>query len=174
VSDILVRRVAPGDGPRVKLVRLRALASDPSSFASTHEREAAYGDAEWVEWATADATGEETTTLLASCDGEPVGIVAAYRNDRDVHLFHVIAMWVAPEVRGRGVGRFLLETLESWIAECGGTTTELMVAESSVAARRLYESAGYRPDGAIKLSEHVAGLSHIGMRKPIGTSVAEG
>ena len=167
MSDIVIRRVTPDDGPAVKAVRLRALAADPTSFASTFEREAAYGDAEWVEWASADAAGDETTTLLARRDDEPVGIDAAYRNERDPGLFHVVAMWVAPEARGRGVGRFLLETLEAWIADCGGTTAELMVAESSLPARRLYESAGYRPDGATKMSELVAGLTHIGMRKPV-------
>jgi ribosomal protein S18 acetylase RimI-like enzyme len=168
VSDILVRRVSSGEGPQVRAVRLRALATDPASFASTLEHEVAFGDQEWVEWAREDAAGDETTTLLAWQDDEPVGIVAAYRNEQDSGLYHVVAMWVAPEVRGRAVGRFLLETLEAWIAECGGTTAELMVAEDSVPARRLYESAGYRPDGAVKLSEHTPGLRYVGMRKPVG------
>jgi ribosomal protein S18 acetylase RimI-like enzyme len=168
VSDVVIRRVGSTDGRWIKAVRLRALAADPSSFAATLEREQAYSDDEWDEWARADASGEQATTLLAWRDDEPVAMVAAYRNERDEGLFHVVAMWVAPETRGRGVGRFLLETLETWIAECGGTTAELMVAESSLPARRLYESAGYRPDGASKLSEHTPGLEYVGMRKPVG------
>ncbi|HEY7380134.1 MAG TPA: GNAT family N-acetyltransferase [Gaiella sp.] len=167
MSDVLIRRVRRDDGPRVKAIRLRALEADPSSFAATLERESAYDDGEWAEWAESDATGDQATTLLAEQDGEPVGIVAAYRNERDEHMFHVVAMWVAPEVRGRGVGRFLLDSVETWIADAGGTVAELMVAESSVAARRLYESAGYRPDGTTRLSEHMQGLTYVGMRKPV-------
>jgi GNAT superfamily N-acetyltransferase len=167
VSGLVIRRVTPDDGALIKDVRLRALATDASSFASPHEREAGYADAEWVEWASADATGDDTTTLLACEDDRPAGIIAAYRNERDPGLFHVAAMWVAPETRGRGVGRFLLETLEAWIAECGGTTAELLVADGSLPARRLFESAGYRPDGAAKMSEHVTGQACIGMRKPL-------
>ncbi len=108
-TETVIRRVEPRDGPLVKSLRLRALGTDPTSFASTRGREAAYTDDEWNAWAAGDATGDEMATMIAFRGAEPVGIVAAYRDDAEVRLYHVIAMWAAPESRGRGLGRQLLQ-----------------------------------------------------------------
>ena len=116
----MVRRIEASEGPVVKAVRLRSLATDPSSFASTYAREAAFAEDEWTAWAASDASGDEMTTLLALRSGEPVSLVAAYRDDLQASLFHVIALWVAPEARGEGIGRRLLDEIEEWIAVCGG------------------------------------------------------
>jgi ribosomal protein S18 acetylase RimI-like enzyme len=100
----VIRRIKASEGPVVKAVRLRALATDPSSFASTYTREAGFADDEWTDWAAGDATGDEMTTLLALRGRAPVGLVAAYRDEVQRNLFHIVAMWVAPEVRREGVG----------------------------------------------------------------------
>jgi ribosomal protein S18 acetylase RimI-like enzyme len=164
-TGTVIRRVEPRDGPLVKSLRLRALAADPTSFASTHGREAAYIDEKWDAWAAGDATGDEMATMIALRGVEPVGIVAAYRDDVDVRVYHVIAMWVAPESRGRGLGRRLLQAIEDWIVESRGTSVQLEVADAAEAAFRLYESAGYMPDGSQSPSPHTSGVTHIGLRK---------
>jgi ribosomal protein S18 acetylase RimI-like enzyme len=165
VADIIVRRVRPDDGPMIRRVRLDALASDPASFGSTYEREAAYADEKWAEWAAGDAAGEDMATLLAVCEEEPVGIVAAYRSDTERDVFVVFSMWVAPGVRGRGIGRRLLREIEAWIASAGGAVVRLSVTDAAAAARQLYETAGYEPDGRAKESRHTKGLIEIGLRK---------
>ena len=166
-SEIVVRRVQPADGRLVREVRLRSLFSDPASFGSTYEREAAFSDADWDEWASDDAAGDDMATLLALRRGEPVGIVGAFRDDDEASLFHVIAMWVAPDERGRGLGRRLLGEIEGWIAASGGSTVQLSVADSAEPARRLYESAGYSPDGESIPSPHHPGVRHVSLRRPL-------
>jgi GNAT superfamily N-acetyltransferase len=74
-------------------------------------------------------------------------------------------MWVAPEVRRSGVGRRLLQEIEAWIASAGGTMSELMVTTAAAPARRLYESAGYEPDGNERESRHTPRLFEVGYRK---------
>ena len=152
----------------VKWVRLRSLATDPSSFISTYAREVAFAEDEWTDWAAGDAAGEEKATMLAVRLREPVGLVAAYRDEVQRDLFHVVAMWVAPEVRRAGIGRRLLSTIEEWIAACGGSCVQLAVADQALAARRLYDTAGYTPDGERSESAHTPGVTHVSLRKELG------
>ena len=163
-----VRRVTAANGPLVRAVRLRALASDPLSFGSTYEREAAYTDAKWDEWAAGDAAGDDAATFLAF-DGEaPIGIVVGARRDDEQDVFNVFAMWVAPEARRRGVARLMLETVERWIASAGARQAALSVTTAAPAARRLYESAGYEPTGSSAESRHTPGVVEFGYRKTLG------
>jgi ribosomal protein S18 acetylase RimI-like enzyme len=166
-ADVVVRRIRPDDASLLRDVRLRALATDPPSFGSTHEREAAYPDERWREWCEGDAAGGEMTTLLALRGGEAVGLVAACRDDEEPHVFGVFSMWVAPEVRGEGIGRRLLHEVEDWISSSGGTAVRLSVTNTASAAQQLYETAGYERDGRSNESRHTRGLVEIGLRKQL-------
>ena len=53
-------------------------------------------------------------------------------------------MWVAPEVRGLGLGRRLLGSLESRAAAAGARTARLETNGALTEAIALYRSAGYR------------------------------
>jgi ribosomal protein S18 acetylase RimI-like enzyme len=76
-------------------------------------------------------------------------------------------MWVAPEARGAGIGRRLLDAVEGWIASCDGRSVQLSVADTALAARRLYETAGYEPDGDAADSPHTPGVTHLSLRKDL-------
>ena len=166
----MIRRIQAADAPTVRAVRLQALATDPSSFASTYEREAAFPEQTWTDWAASDAFGSDVATFLAIRGAEPVGIVAAYRDEQQPQTFHVIAMWVAPEARREGIGRRLLRDVEQWIASCDGTCVQLSVADAALAACRLYAAAGYEPDGDASESPHTRGVSHVSLRKRLAVS----
>ena len=151
----------------IRALRLRALRSDPSSFGSTYEREAAFSEQKWRDWASGDAAGDEYATFIARQGQEPVGMVAAYRDEEDRSLFHVVAMWVAPEVRRAGTGRLLLREIEAWIRACGGTSVQLFVTKAASAAHQLYASAGYEPDGVEVESRHTPGLVEVSLTKSL-------
>jgi GNAT superfamily N-acetyltransferase len=51
--------------------------------------------------------------------------------------------YVAPELRGRGIGRALLEAAMEFAREAGATRMELGTNETDRAARALYESCGF-------------------------------
>jgi ribosomal protein S18 acetylase RimI-like enzyme len=167
VGTIVVRRITAGDAERIRTVRLASLRSDPLAFGSTYAAEAAYSDAEWAEWAAGDAEGDELATMLALDGGDPVGVVAAYRDDDDRSLYHVIAMWVDPAYRGRGLGRELLAAIEQWVMRVGGASIQLDVADSATEAVSLYESSGYAPDGHRRPSPHTPGITHVSLRKAL-------
>lgn len=60
----------------------------------------------------------------------------------------VYALYVEPARLGVGVGRALFERAVSFLAESGFRWATLWVLASNARARRFYESAGWRTDGA--------------------------
>ena len=65
-------------------------------------------------------------------------------------------LYVVPERRGHGLGRALLEAAMDHARERGAAHIDLGTSEDDVAARALYESAGFtnregRPDGPVML-----------------------
>jgi ribosomal protein S18 acetylase RimI-like enzyme len=168
VEAVIIRRIRSEDAGRLRHVRLRSLRTDPDAFYSTLAREAAYSDKEWLDWAAGSADGDETATLVALNEsGEAVGIVGAHRDDAEASLFHVIAMWVAPDCRGHGLGRRLLTGIEEWIASAGGLGAQLDVADSASAAAALYATSGYEADGHRFPSPHAPGVTLVSLRKPL-------
>ena len=153
-----IRRVRPDDDVLVRDVRLRALATDPLSFGSTHAREVAFGAAVWRERCLEQSAGDDAATWLA-LDERPiemgVGMVVVRRDRERAHVFGVYGMWVAPEARGAGVGRALLETALAWIRG-RGTRVELSVTDRAASARRLYTRLGFAPTGRTTPSSHAA------------------
>jgi ribosomal protein S18 acetylase RimI-like enzyme len=67
---------------------------------------------------------------------------------------YLAELYVAPEHRGRGVGRALLEAAIALARSRGATYMDLCSGEQDVAARALYESLGFsnregEPDGSV-------------------------
>lgn len=58
----------------------------------------------------------------------------------------VFDVWVAPEHRGKGVGKFLMEWAVRWARSKGYNKIKLEVAETNERARHVYEELGFRPE----------------------------
>jgi ribosomal protein S18 acetylase RimI-like enzyme len=58
------------------------------------------------------------------------------------------ALYLLPAFIGRGVGRALMATALDGLAARGQKRARLWVLRDNAAARRFYERAGFRPDGA--------------------------
>jgi GNAT superfamily N-acetyltransferase len=96
---------------------------------------------------------EESVVFLAERDGRAVGFVQLYplfssTAARPRRLWLLNDLFVAPEVRGSGVGRALLARARRLAEETGAAGLELATARSNTTAQRLYESVGYRRDDA--------------------------
>jgi GNAT superfamily N-acetyltransferase len=79
--------------------------------------------------------------LVAYVRGEPVGC-GALKNHRDAPS-EIKRMWVADSVRGLGIGRRLLVSLEGHAREGGARTVRLETNRSLAEAIAMYRSAGY-------------------------------
>jgi putative acetyltransferase len=80
--------------------------------------------------------------LLAEWDGKTVGCIAVVPMADGG--YEVAKMAVAEEVRGRGVGRLLLETVREWAQTMGAVRLYLETNAKLTPAVHLYESFGFR------------------------------
>ncbi|MDP5316765.1 MULTISPECIES: GNAT family N-acetyltransferase [Streptomyces] len=72
-----------------------------------------------------------------------------YREDgRRLARGEVYAIYVLPEQTGTGVGRALMAEVLTRAAAAGHPDVALWVLKENAPARRFYERAGFRPDGA--------------------------
>jgi GNAT superfamily N-acetyltransferase len=123
---IHLRCLTSDDWELLRAVRLRALADAPEAFGSTHAREEAFAEDDW-------RSRLSTSSWFVAMDGErPVGLVCGLPNPQEWFL---VAMWVAPEARGKGA------------AERGASAVALQVNDQNVVARRVYERLGFVATG---------------------------
>lgn len=83
------------------------------------------------------------TFVVARDDGEAIGCGALRRLDETCG--EVKRIYVVPEVRGRGVGRQILDRLESEAAGLGISRLVLETGIHQLEAIALYTSAGFKP-----------------------------
>jgi GNAT superfamily N-acetyltransferase len=80
--------------------------------------------------------------FVAYLRGEPIGCGAVKHHD-DAPA-EIKRMWLAPEARGLGLGRRLLETLEGCAREAGANIARIETNRDLSEAVALYASAGWR------------------------------
>ncbi len=147
-DEVSLRRATPGDAEAVArlLHDFQAEFDEPSpGVEALAER---YADL---------IRNREMTVLLAG-DG-PDGFAQiryrpwVYSAGQHAHSY-LEELYVVPALRGRGIGRALLEAALDAARTEGATHMELGTSENDEAARSLYESAGFtnregRPDGPV-------------------------
>ncbi|HYG55678.1 MAG TPA: GNAT family N-acetyltransferase [Burkholderiales bacterium] len=79
---------------------------------------------------------------VAELGGRVVGMIGIEK--REEHVAEVRRMAVETSHRRRGIGRALLAAAEAFSRESGYEKIQLSTSERQEAARRLYESNGYR------------------------------
>jgi ribosomal protein S18 acetylase RimI-like enzyme len=99
--------------------------------------------------------GGETRILLGGAGPDAVAVLrfrpAIFTRSLECYLAE---LYVAPEHRGQGLGRALMEGAIEAARREGATYMDLGTAEDDIAARALYESLGFsnregRPDGPL-------------------------
>jgi putative acetyltransferase len=82
--------------------------------------------------------------------GKLVGTAAYYPIRRGKNAVEIRKMYLLPEVRGLGLGRFLLHQLEGAIATRGFDQIWIETATVLQAAVKLYECSGYQPASGVE------------------------
>lgn len=89
----------------------------------------------------------ESTVFLALVDGVGSGMAQLYPTFSSVMMRRVWVLndlFVAPHVRGQGVGEALLRHSEQWAAALGAARLDLKTATDNTTAQRLYERMGWQ------------------------------
>jgi putative acetyltransferase len=135
-QEFLIRDWQPGDRPVVADLVKTVLAEYGMGFEPDHTD----WDAVQVEKAYWDVGGE---FWVAEKEDEIVGCGGFHPVDRGEQSVELRKMFLRPDVRGRGLGRFLLAQLEDAARAKGFKQMWLETATVLDTAVRLYEQNGY-------------------------------
>jgi GNAT superfamily N-acetyltransferase len=95
-------------------------------------------------------------TLVAADDGRVVGFAhlgPARDEGAGAAAGEVWAIYLSPDVWGKGYGRELMSVALGQLAQAGYQQATLWVLDSNARARQFYEAAGFHADGAAKVDE---------------------
>jgi ribosomal protein S18 acetylase RimI-like enzyme len=101
-----------------------------------------------------DGCGKHRCVKVAETDGRVAGMVTAQMlvSTAEGGLVALIEdMVVEGGLRGRGIGRLLMESMEAWAAEHGAGRLQLLADRTNFAALDFYDKIGWRPTRLICL-----------------------
>ena len=158
----VIRSVRADEWPAVKELRLAAL-RDPLAhlaFLETYEEAVAKPDSFWRERTARAAVGmrERQQFVAEGPDGrwagsvvvlvEEAGADGALGNGSEVRQGHLVAVYVRPEERGRGLTERLFAYAVAWAWEVAGVErVRLLVHERNARAEGFYRKIGFVPTG---------------------------
>jgi GNAT superfamily N-acetyltransferase len=159
-----VRQAHADDWEELRKLRLRALTDAPDAFSSTLEQEAAYPAEFWQRWAEG---GPASADFIAREGGASIGMAAILAESSVPGRMQLVAMWVDPHYRRRGVALALIDQALRWARYRHAHEVIWWVADQNSAACRLYERIGFRPTGGRQpLASHPA-LTESMLRLPL-------
>jgi GNAT superfamily N-acetyltransferase len=160
---VTVRELRPDEWREARDVRLRALAEAPTAFLSTLEQERALVDEDWQARA---APRVDRLVLVCEVDRALVGTATGLLEGSDVQL---VAMWVAPGERRRGLGLELVDRIVEWARARGASSVTLEVNERLEPAVGLYARAGFRRTGGRRPLPTDPGYDAVELRLELDT-----
>jgi len=138
---------APEREPPARSQRVRLRAMTPADLPAVAAVERAAYRFPWTEGIFRDCLRVGYLCRVAEVDGTVAGygIVAMGAGEA-----HILNLCVREDLRGRGLGRRMLELLVERSQEAGNESVFLEVRPSNPSAIALYESAGFVPVGCRK------------------------
>ena len=159
-----VRPVRAHEWRELRALRLEALQDEsaPMAFLESYDAAAARPDGPWQEYARASAVDGPAAVsrqfVATAEDGTWVGSVVALveragtRDHEGTTIEqdggHMVAVYLRPEHRGRGVMERLFAAAADWLRALGLPRIRLYVHADNARAQGLYARVGFRPTGA--------------------------
>ncbi|NIE96237.1 GNAT family N-acetyltransferase [Acinetobacter sp. Tr-809] len=132
-DELVVRLITEEDWKILKTVRLESLLDSPDVFAVNYATAEKYSESEWRDRASQNFQNQY---ILAIKGNRAIGIIGATQNA--VHEFNVIAMWVNPMFRGRGIADLLISAIKNLAISKGHSRIVLSVSPRNERAVCLY------------------------------------
>jgi|HubBroStandDraft_6_1064221.scaffolds.fasta_scaffold358817_2 GNAT superfamily N-acetyltransferase len=121
--------------------------------------------------------------MVVAADGQEIVGYASFGPELDVfapwphpmspagrqgEVAELYALYVHPEWWSTGTGRSLMDHVLAKVSRAGFPNVMLWVLERNARARRFYERAGFRPDGASHVLDGLGGVIEIRYRRALG------
>ena len=136
---VLIRRAEIDDWQVCRDIRLRALREEPQAYESTLDEEQHLADQQWRDRLV------RASTFLAVDHENVVGMAVADPHDDGDTL--IVAMYVVPDARGRGIAAGLIDEIRRMAVSRGSSRLVLDVADGNATAERSYRRYGFVPIG---------------------------
>jgi ribosomal protein S18 acetylase RimI-like enzyme len=143
----IIERFRADEWPSYRNLRLRALTESPDAFGSTLAQELPRSDEEWEQRLLSGIGSATDLPLVARLGTAPVGLAWCRLQHAEHGTASLYQVWIAPEHRGCGIGRCLIETSVDWARMKGAQQLALSVTCGDTPARRVYEQLGFIPAG---------------------------
>ena len=143
-ASIQIRSLSDSAIPKFRDIRLSALTIHPESFGPTFEEENKLDHSNWL---TRIGSSDSSDFVFGAFNDETlVGIAGFYREKKNNfrHKGMIWGVFVVPEMRGKRIGRDLVEkALQAAENQPGLSMVKLQVAEPNFEAISLYKSLGF-------------------------------
>lgn len=142
-----VRRLKPADAEKYLAIRQAALKESPTAFAASYEEEKNQTAEKYRE---RFALAEDAFTFGLFEDTQLIGVVTLIRESfiKLRHRANIVAMYIHPEKRGRGLANALMSKAIKQANRLEGVEQiYLSVVSTNTAAKRLYTSCGFKVFG---------------------------
>jgi ribosomal protein S18 acetylase RimI-like enzyme len=167
-----IRILNPDDAGELFRLRRHALVDSPLAFSASPEDDAASSEAVVREL----LNPQRKSVVFGAYKPGLIGMLGLNRahQRKAVHKVNLWGMFVLPTCRGQGVATRLLDAAIRYARTLDGITSmHLSVSESAIAARQLYEKAGFEAWGvepdAIRVEARSVSERH--MRLSLGGGV---
>jgi RimJ/RimL family protein N-acetyltransferase len=167
-ADLEIRPLTEVDAVTWRELRLRMLRDHPDVFRSSHEEFERQSLEEVARRMRERITPPDNALFGAFENGKLIGLTGLHREEgaKDRHKAMIWGVYAAPEARGRGIGRALMDAaIDRARATPGVERLNLAVATHNTAARALYISLGFTPWGlerhALKLPDRYIDEEHF-------------
>lgn len=162
---LTIRRLRAGEAAPLRELRLRALRDAPHAFATSFAAAEARPAEHWEDFAVKSEVAETQVTFIVAGDRDWVGMASAFVDPDDAGTAQLVQMWVAPESRGQGLGRRLVEAVADWARERGVAQLKTSVTEGNDAAESLYAAVGFLPTGERHPLPSNPSLNEVGLAR---------
>ncbi len=164
-----IRRARSGEWETIRALRLRALATDPDAFGEVLTDVEQRPESAWTTW-----IGDPARAIFVAVDpdgasgsGALVAMAVGAPMRDNPEIAGLFGMWVAPEVRQRGIGAALVDCVLDWARASGFETIQLGVEATQAAAFRLYQRRGFRATGERRSLRPDSNLTYETMTLPL-------
>ncbi len=152
MNEVRIRGAVLDDDRALAALDHRAWSSDSAVTGRPQADGAFFG--------AADTTDQFLVALQPSGAGQIAGDIRLVRPTplpSNAHVRQIQGLAVEPGLRGRGIGRALIDAACEWASGQGATRVTLRVLSSNAPARRLYAAAGFTVEGVLPGEFHIAG-----------------
>ena len=140
MSEISVRSLGEDEWEQYRAVRLSALEESPEAFAATLGEEQAYDEAFWR------MRMRRSQRLVAENAEQAVGVASVGQaDDGNPRVAELFGLWVAPDLRGRGVATLLVQAGADVARGQGRTHLAYWVGTDNGRAVAFASGFGFRP-----------------------------